>query len=183
MNTEDIKEDIKNENVEEVTEKAVEETPQNNENNAEYEAKILKLEQELAAQKNLFLRTAAEYENFRKRTEKEKLGIYADAMANAIKNLLPVADSITIALASMNDVPAEYKKGVELINNQLKSAFQKLKVEEFGEIGEEFNPDIHNAIAHIDDEQLGENVISQVFQKGYKSDDKIIRHAMVQVAN
>lgn len=182
-------EDMKNETAEQETES----TEQINENDnntaadddisAKYKAQIQKLTEELANQKDIYLRVAAEYDNFRKRTKEEKLGIYADATANAVKGLLPIADSVTMALMSMKDVAEEYKKGVELISNQLKDCFKKLNVEEFGEVNEKFDPNIHNAIAHIESEDFEENVISQVFQKGYKLNDKVIRHAMVQVAN
>lgn len=181
MNVEDI--DAKDQSPKDTTTENVQQQNETDNSVSQYEEQIQKLNQQLAAQKDVYLRTAAEYDNFRKRTEKEKLGIYADATANAVKNLLPVADSITMALMSMKDVSDEYKKGVELINNQLKDCFKKLKIEEFGEINDKFNPDIHNAVTHIEDENFGENVISQVFQKGYKLDGKIIRHAMVQVAN
>lgn len=146
-------------------------------------AEIEKLKNELAVQKDLFLRIAAEYNNFRKRTEKDKTLIYSDATANTIANILPVADSLEMAGKSLNEVPAEYKKGIEMVLEQLNSAFKKMSVESFGIAGDTFNPDIHNAISHIDDESVGENIIVEVYQKGYKINDKIIRHAMVKVAN
>lgn len=145
--------------------------------------KIEKLEQDLAEQKNTFLRTLAEYDNFRKRTEREKSSIYADATASAIMGMLPVADSIDRALEANCNAGEEYRKGLEMIKNQLMQSFSQLGVEIFGECGDEFNPDIHNAVAHIDDENLSENSVAAVFQKGYKIGDKIVRHAMVQVAN
>ena len=88
-----------------------------------------------------------------------------------------------MALKSVDNAPEEYKKGLELICNQLKTSLEKLNVETFGEVGEEFNPELHNAVMKIEDDSLGENTIAQVFQTGYKTGDKIIRHAMVQVAN
>ena len=119
----------------------------------------------------------------RKRTANEKLSIYDDATAKAVTELLPVADSIQMAITNLKDADPDILKGIELISNQLAKSLEKLKVEPFGAQGEEFNPEIHNAISKIDDENFEKNCISQVFQTGYKIGDKIIRHAMVQVAN
>lgn len=147
------------------------------------EQEIKALKEDLSKQKDLLLRTAAEYENFRKRTEREKSSIYADATSDSIIGILPVADSLQRAIESSADASDEYKKGLEMINSQFKTSLGKLGVESFGCIGDEFNPSIHNAVSHIDDESLGENAVSQVFQVGYKIGDRVIRHAMVQVAN
>ena len=132
-----------------------------------------KLQGELKAEKEKYVRLYAEYDNYRKRTSAEKLQIYDDATANAVKELLPLADSMTQALAQFDgkDVPEEFSKGVEMIAAQLKTCFEKLKVE------------LHNAVSMVEDENLDENTISAVYQKGYKIGDKIIRHAMVVVAN
>lgn len=145
--------------------------------------KIKELEDALTEEKDKRLRLAAEYDNYRKRTSAEKLGIYSDATAKAVEELLPVADSITMALQNMQDVPEEYKKGIELINNQLQTSLEKLKVEPFCEVGDDFDPTLHNAIGKIESDEFDENKICAVYQKGYKIGDKIIRHAMVQVAN
>ena len=145
--------------------------------------KITELEEELNSQKDKYLRLCAEYDNYRKRTANEKLSIYDDATAKAVTELLPVADSIQMAITNLKDCDPEILKGIELISNQLAKSLEKLKVEPFGAQGEEFNPEIHNAISKIDDENFEKNCISQVFQTGYKIGDKIIRHAMVQVAN
>ncbi len=144
-----------------------------------------KLTQELTAQKEQYMRLYAEYDNYRKRTQNEKVAIYSDATAKAVEEILPIADSVTMALSTMadKDVPQEFTKGIDLIANQLKASFDKLSVTPFGEVGDEFDPNIHNAISKIEDESLGENVIAQVYQTGYKLNDKIIRHAMVVVAN
>lgn len=152
------------------------------EDNAAQEA-MDKLTEELNEQKNKFLRLAAEYENYRKRTEKDRLTIYRDATASTVAGILPIADSIEIAIKSCENMNDDCQKGLILIQNQLNAALEKLNITSFGEVNEEFNPDLHNAIAHIDSEEFKENVIVQVFQKGYKMDDKIIRHAMVKVAN
>ena len=145
--------------------------------------KVKKLEEELAAQKDKYMRLAAEYDNYRKRTANEKLSLYDDATAKAVTELLPVADSVRMALDNLANADPEIIKGIELISNQLDKSFEKLKIESFGKIGDEFDPNLHNAISKVDSEELGENTIAQVFQTGYKIGDKIIRHAMVQVAN
>lgn len=169
--TEEVRTDEKAENEAECKEDSKEESAQS------------KLEEELKAKNDAYLRLAAEYENYRRRTTEEKTNIYADATAKAIKEILPIGDSIEMALKSVDNAPEEYKKGLELICNQLKTSLEKLNVETFGEVGEEFNPELHNAVMKIEDDSLGENTIAQVFQTGYKTGDKIIRHAMVQVAN
>lgn len=163
---------------EEATEQATEEVEEVVEETAES-----KLEKELKAKNDAYLRLAAEYENYRRRTTADKANIYADATARAITELLPVGDSLDMALKSLENAPDEYKKGIELIKNQFNSTLEKLGVETFGETGDEFNPELHNAVMKVEDDSLGENTIAQVFQKGYKTGDKIIRHAMVQVAN
>lgn len=145
--------------------------------------KVKKLEEELTAQKDKYMRLAAEYDNYRKRTANEKLSIYDDATAKAVTELLPVADSVRMALDNLANADPEIIKGIELISNQLDKSFEKLKIELFGKIGDEFDPNLHNAISKVESEELGENTIAQVFQTGYKIGDKIIRHAMVQVAN
>ncbi|WP_294909274.1 nucleotide exchange factor GrpE [uncultured Ruminococcus sp.] len=145
--------------------------------------KVKKLEEELTAQKDKYMRLAAEYDNYRKRTANEKLSLYDDATAKAVTELLPVADSVRMALDNLANADPEIVKGIELISNQLDKSFEKLKIESFGKIGDEFDPNLHNAISKVESEELGENTIAQVFQTGYKIGDKIIRHAMVQVAN
>lgn len=149
---------------------------------AKNDEEIKSLKEELENQKEIFLRTAAEYDNYRKRTEREKTNVYNDATANAVLCMLPVIDSLERAVEAQSG-DENYLKGLTMILNQMKEAFKNLKVEEFGEKGEEFNPELHNAVAHTDDDSLGDNVIAVVFQKGYKIGDKIVRHAMVQVAN
>lgn len=148
-------------------------------------AEIEKLREELKAEKEKYIRLYAEYENYRKRTSAEKLQIYDDATARAITEILPMADSVTQALSQFEgkDVPEEFSKGIELIAQQLKTSFEKLKVEPFCEVGDEFDPELHNAVSMTEDENLPPNSIAAVYQKGYKVGDKIIRHAMVVVAN
>jgi len=140
------------------------------------------LKAQAAEQEDRFLRLAAEYDNFRKRTQKEKEGIYADAKADAVKALLPVYDNLERAL-QQETADEAYKKGVEMTMAGLKKAFESLGVTEIEAAGQPFDPNVHNAVMHIEDEDLGENMISQVFQAGFKLGDKVIRFAMVQVAN
>lgn len=159
---------------------AVKETSDKQSNDSD---ELEKLKNELLSEKEKFLRIAAEYDNYRKRTERDKSSIYHDAISKTITEILPVADSLNMAVKSKDGENADYKKGLELVNNQFIASLEKLSVESFGEPGEKFDPEIHNAIAHVDDEELEENVITDVFQLGYKVGDKIIRHAMVRVAN
>ena len=144
-----------------------------------------KLTEELKGEKDKYLRLRTEYDNYRKRTSAEKLQIYDDATSRAIKELLPMADSMTNALAQLEgkDVPEEFKKGMDLMAQQLKQCFDKLKVEAFCEVGDTFDPELHNAVSMTEDEALPANSVAAVYQKGYKIGDKIIRHAMVVVAN
>ena len=128
------------------------------------------------------LRLAAEYDNFRKRTAKEKELSYTNGKSDAVEKLLPVYDNLERALNQPCE-DAAYKKGVELTMTELVKIFTGLGVEIFGNVGDEFNPELHNAVMHTEDESLGENIISQVFQKGFKLGEKIVRFAMVQVAN
>ena len=145
--------------------------------------KLEEAEEALKKQKDQFLRTAAEYDNYRKRTEREKAAIYSDATAAAVLEFLPVADNLERALEQQECSVEDLRKGVEMVNTQLLDALSKLGIAVVGMEGEPFNPDFHNAVSHIEDEKLGENVISAVFQKGYRLGEKIVRHAMVQVAN
>ena len=129
-----------------------------------------------------YLRLAAEYDNFRKRSQKEKDSAYTNGKADTLSKLLPVYDNLERAMNQPTE-DAAYKKGVELTMQGLLKIFGDLGVEVYGETGDEFDPNLHNAVMHIESEDLGENTISQVFQKGFKSGEKVIRFAMVQVAN
>ena len=139
-------------------------------------------EEKYNAERDAHLRVAAEFDNFRKRTIKDKEQSYGNGKADAIEKLLPVYDNLERALNQPTQDEA-YKKGVEMTMTQLVGIFAGLGVEIFGNVGEEFDPNIHNAVMHTEDETLGENVISQVFQKGFKLGEKVVRFAMVQVAN
>lgn len=149
---------------------------------AKYEEEIKGLKEELEKQKEIFMRTAAEYDNYRKRTEREKSSIYNDATAAAVQTILPVLDSLERAIETLNGADDEHTKGMTMIMAQMQESLKKLKVEEYGARGDEFNPELHNAVAQVEAPDLEENQIAAVFQKGYKIGDKIIRHAMVQVA-
>ena len=129
-----------------------------------------------------FLRLAAEYDNYRKRTAKEKETIWSAAKADTAAAFLPVYDNLERAM-KQDTTDEAYKKGVEMTMNQLKEVLSKLGVTEIPALGEPFDPNLHNAVMHIDDENFGENIISQVFQAGFQCGDKVIRFAMVQVAN
>ena len=167
-----------------VQEEQTEETAESVEETAdERDEKIKALEEEANVQKDKYLRLVAEYDNYRKRTANEKLSIYDDATAKAVTELLPVADSVRMAIENLGDTNPEVLKGVELIQNQLTKSFEKLKVEAYGKVGDAFDPNLHNAISKIESDELGENTLAQVFQTGYKIGDKVIRHAMVVVAN
>ncbi len=139
-------------------------------------------EEKYNAEHDSYLRLAADYDNFRKRTVKEKEASYGNGKADAVAKMLPVYDNLERALNQETSDTA-YKKGVEMTMNELVKIFTALGVEIFGEKGESFDPNLHNAVMHIDDETLGENTISMVFQKGFKIGEKVVRFAMVQVAN
>ena len=128
------------------------------------------------------LRLAAEYDNFRKRTIKEKEASYGNGKSDAVAKMLPVYDNLERAL-NQETADAAFKKGVEMTMNELVKIFTALGVEIFGTVGDAFDPNLHNAVMHIDSDELGENTISQVFQKGFKIGEKVVRFAMVQVAN
>lgn len=140
-----------------------------------------KLQEELEEIKDRLLRVTAEYDNYRKRTTKEKEGIYSDAYVDVLKEIVPIIDNLERAAAADGSVE-DLKKGIEMTIKGCQDSFAKLGIEEIDASGE-FDPNIHNAVMHIEDESLGKNVVAEVFQKGYKKDEKIIRHTMVKVAN
>ena len=138
---------------------------------------------QLESVKDQFVRLTAEYDNYRKRTTKEKDNIYQDAKADTIKEFLAVYDNLERAMATEGDEDSPHKKGLEMIFHQYQEILKKLGVTEIEAKGQPFDPEKHNAVMHIDDESLGENVVAQVFQAGFMLGDKVIRHAIVQVAN
>ena len=129
-----------------------------------------------------FLRLAAEYDNYRKRTAKEKEVLWAQAKADTAVAFLPVYDNLERAL-KQETCDEAYKKGVEMTMNQLKEVFSKLGITEIDALGKPFDPNLHNAIMHVEDENLGENTVAEVFQAGFMLGDKVVRFAMVKVAN
>ena len=139
-------------------------------------------EEKYNAEHDAFLRLAADYDNFRKRTVKEKEQSYGNGKADAVAKMLPVYDNLERAL-KQETADAAYKKGVEMTMTELVKIFAALGVEIFGEEGETFDPNLHNAVMHIESEEAGENTITMVFQQGFKQGAKVIRFAMVQVAN
>ncbi|MBO6041470.1 MAG: nucleotide exchange factor GrpE [Oscillospiraceae bacterium] len=143
---------------------------------------ITALESEKAALNDKFLRVCAEYDNFRRRSQKEKDALYGDIKANTVQQFLPVYDNLERALKQSTEDEA-YRKGVEMIMAQFETTLEKLGVREIPSLGETFNPDLHNAVMHVEDEEKGENEIVEVFQKGFMLNDKVIRFAMVKVAN
>ena len=140
------------------------------------------LKDQVAQQEDKYLRLAAEYDNYRRRTAKEKESIWTDAKADAAVAFLPVYDNLERAL-KQETADEAYKKGVEMTMTQLKEVLTKLGIEEIPALGEPFDPNLHNAVMHVEDEGAGENIIVDVFQTGFRSGDKVVRFAMVKVAN
>ncbi len=146
------------------------------------DSELENLKKMVALQEDKYLRLAAEYENYRRRTAKEKEAIWSDAKGDAAAAFLPVYDNLERAL-KQETADEAYKKGVEMTMNQLKDVLAKLGITEIPALGETFDPKFHNAVMHVDDESLGENVVADVFQAGFQLGEKVIRFAMVKVAN
>lgn len=138
---------------------------------------------QLESVKDQFVRLTAEYENYRKRTAKEKDSLYQDARADTIREFLAVYDNLERACATEGDDDSPHKKGLVMIFHQYQEILKKLGVEEIEAQGQPFDPETMNAVMHVDNEDLGENVVAQVFQAGFRLGDKVVRHAIVQVAN
>ena len=145
-------------------------------------AEVESLKSQMAQQEDKYLRLAAEYDNYRRRTAKEKESIWSEAKADAAVAFLPVYDNLERAL-KQDTADEAYKKGVEMTMNQLKSVLEKLGITEIDAQGKPFDPTLHNAVMHVEDDSLGENTVAEVFQAGFKLGDKVIRFAMVKVAN
>ena len=144
-------------------------------------AEIEELKASITVMEDKYLRMAAEYDNFRRRSREEKDAIYETALADTVKELLPIIDNLDRA-ANFDD-GEKVKEGLQITAKTTASVFEKLGVEEFGKVGETFDPNIHNAVLHVDDPEYGEGEIIEVFQKGYKKGKHIIRFAMVKTAN
>lgn len=174
-------EEIKN-TPEGVEEKA---TPEAEHKNKKQDKKLLaeieELKAKIAEYDDKYLRMAAEYDNFRRRSREEKDAIYEIALADTVKELLPIIDNLDRA-ANFED-GEKVKEGLQITAKTTTSVFEKLGVEEFGKVGDTFDPNLHNAVLHVDDESYGEGEIIEVFQKGYKKGKHIIRFAMVKTAN
>lgn len=178
--------------MEEVKKETVNETETENTQTAQAENEFIsdgavdnpvnELEVALKESEDKYARILAEYDNFRKRSKKEQEAVYGNAFAQGVASFLPVLDNIGRAVET-ECTDEQYKNGILLIDKQLKELYTKLGIVEFGEKGDSFDPEIHNAVMHTDDDELPENSVAEVFQKGYKIGDRIIRIAMVKVAN
>ena len=170
----------------ELTEETQEQTPETEETPQTGETpetpEVNPWEEKYNAERDAHLRVAAEFDNFRKRTIKEKEASYGNGKADALAKILPVYDNLERALNQPTE-DAAFKKGVEMTMTELVKILTGLGVEIYGEAGDAFDPNLHNAVMHTESEELGENTISQVFQKGFKIGEKVVRFAMVQVAN
>ncbi|MBE7055126.1 MAG: nucleotide exchange factor GrpE [Ruminococcaceae bacterium] len=164
------KENLQQDVAEEAAAEAIEEETQN-----EFEKKYNDVNEK-------YMRTLAEYDNYRKRTIKEKESIYPEAKAVVVEKFLPLMDNFSRAIESAENKDAFYD-GVVMLKKQMDEVFATLEVEEIESVGQQFNPELHNAVMHVDDEEQGENVIVEEFQKGYKIGERVIRHSMVKVAN
>ena len=171
-----MSEEIKNEQVE--TPETEKKEKKKSKKNSELEA----LKAELEAKNDQLMRTAAEFDNYKKRTEREKASVAEFAKAGLIKQLLPILDNIDRASLADSD-SAEYIKGIEMIVKQFQAITANMNIEEIAKAGDQFDPNFHEAVMHVEDDTLGENVIADVLQKGYKIGDTVIRAAMVKVAN
>ena len=186
---EEIKEEPVKENIEEIKEEAPAEEKKEEkkrfgrkDKKAEEKEKEEKHAQELAERDDKYLRLAAEYDNFRRRTQKEKDNRYNDGKTDTLIKLLPVYDNLVRALSTPTEDEA-YRKGVEMIMTAFTDTMTKLGIEKIESLGQTFDPAMHNAVMHVDDETKGENEIVEVFQEGFKIGEKIVRFAMVKVAN
>jgi len=150
---------------------------------AEYEKLLAQKDEELSENADRYQRLMAEYDNFKKRTQKEKEAIYNDSVRETVAELLPVIDNLLRAIDSFADKESNECKGVAMVLKQTEYIFKKIGVTEIDAVGEEFNPELHNAVMHIEDDTVTENTVVEEFQKGYIYKDKVIRYSMVKVAN
>lgn len=175
------KEELEKEQAEQ-TEEAAENTSEAESGDNTLQKRVEELEKQLGDEKDKYLRVAAEYDNFRKRSANDRLNAVADAQSRVIAEILSVIDNFERAMdAECSD--ENYKKGIEMIFRQYTDILEKLGVTEIEALGAEFDPNVHHAVNQVEDENFGENTVCQVFQKGYRLGDKVIRAAMVVVAN
>ncbi len=176
-----------------VTEESVQNAPEGNEEkcsgkekkkNKKAEAEIEKLNAAIAEEHDKYMRLYAEYDNFRKRSAKEREGIYSDAYCDALAQILPILDNLERAAQfSAEDAESPMAKGIELTLKSFIETMNKMGVFEIEALGKDFDPTLHNAVMHVDDETVGENKVVEVFMKGYAKGDKVLRYSMVKVAN
>ncbi len=181
----DKAEEMNNKTSEEVQSEVVKEVEETVEEVLENPAEETVLKKDYDELNDKYLRLYAEYDNFKKRTVKEKESIYIDSVGDTVMELLPVVDNFERAMAAFKDEDreTEFYKGIEMIYKQVLESFTKLGVEAIEAVGCEFDPEKHNAIMHIDDESIADNTVVEEFQKGYIYRDKVIRYSMVKVAN
>ncbi len=148
---------------------------------AELEAQIEALKAEIKEKDDKYLRMAAEYDNFRRRSREEHTACYENALSDTVSELLPIIDNLE--RATLYSDAEKVREGLVMIEKSVAAVFEKLGISEVGKVGEKFDPNLHNAVMHVDDESFGEGEIVEVFQKGYKKGNKIIRFAMVKTAN
>ena len=173
-------ENIEKENVEAPTEEKAEKKKKRDVK-AELEAEIEKLNAEIKARDDKYLRMAAEYDNFRRRSREEHTACYENALSDTVSELLPIIDNLE--RATLYSDADKVREGLVMIEKSVSAVFEKLGITEIGKIGEKFDPHLHNAVMHVEDDSFGEGEIVEVFQKGYKKGNKIIRFAMVKTAN
>ena len=150
---------------------------------AEYEELLKKKDDELTANADRYQRLLAEYDNFKKRTQKEKEALYADSVKDTVAELLPVIDNLLRAVDAFSDKESDECKGVAMVLKQTEDIFTKLGVTEIKAVGEQFNPEFHNAVMHVEDEKVDDNTVVEEFQKGYMYRESVERYSMVKVAN
>ena len=182
MSEEKVTPELQEEEVAEATPKKKKKSDKKSEVEA-LTAQVEALTAEIATMKDAHLRVLAEYDNFRKRSQREKEATYGDAKANTLKMLLPVLDNFDRAADNKTDDIEVYRKGIEMTLAQLSELLKNLEVESFGEVGDEFDPNIHSAVMTVENPDLPENSVAGVFEKGYKMGDRILRFATVQVTN
>lgn len=169
-----------NEILESVSDEQTEETQADDVN---YEELLNKKDEELNAKHDQYQRLLAEYDNFKRRTQKEKEAIYTDSVKDTVAKLLPVVDNLVRAVDAFADKQSDECKGVAMVLKQTEEIFNSIGVTEIKAVGEQFNPELHNAVMHIEDEKVDDNTVVEEFQKGYMYKDKVIRYSMVKVAN